>query len=221
LAHLEKQPLLGGDAATRFPIRVTAAILNKTINIEEWFMQNGSRLPNGETEARLILNQLRKGVNLSETTSCGRVLDAVAALLGICYERSYEGEPAMKLESVAGRGADKLPVKPIIKGNTLETTDLLKTIFENIGIVSVADLAYFAHAYLARGLASLAIEKAHEAGVAAVGFSGGVACNCILSKIIREEIEAAGLHFLVHETIPPGDGGVSLGQAAVGGFWSF
>ena len=221
LAHLEKQPLLGGDLATRFPMRVAAAILNKKVNIKDWLMQNSSRLPHGETEARLILNQLQKGVNLSETTSCGRVLDAVAALLGICYERSYEGEPAMKLESVAGRGGDKLRMKPIIKGNVLETTDLLQTIFENIGRVSVADLAYFAHAYLARGLASLAIEKAHKTGVAAVGFSGGVACNYVLARIIREEIEAAGLHFLVHETIPPGDGGVSLGQAAVGGFWSF
>lgn len=88
----------------------------------------------------------------------------------------------MKLESVADRGRDKLPVKPIIKGNVLETTNLLLTIFENIQRVSTADLAYFAHAYLARGLASLAIEKAQETGAVAVGFSGGAACNYFTSK---------------------------------------
>ena len=64
-------------------------------------MQNSAHLPFGETEAKLILNQLKKGIGTVETTSCGRVLDAVAAVLGVCFERSYEGEPAMKLESAA------------------------------------------------------------------------------------------------------------------------
>jgi hydrogenase maturation protein HypF len=60
-----------------------------------------------------------------------------------------------------------------------------------------------------------------ENGVKAVGFSGGAACNQILANIIREEVESAGLRFLVHEAVPPGDGGISFGQAAVGGFWRF
>ena len=68
---------------------------------------------------------------------------------------------------------------------------------------------------------SLAVEKALEEGVKAVGFSGGAASNQILARIMRRTVETAGLKFLVHEAVPPGDGGVSFGQAVVGGFWRF
>jgi hydrogenase maturation protein HypF len=221
LAHLEKQPLLGGDLATRYPLRIAAGILGKKINVDDWLLKHSGHLPYGETEAKLIVNQLQKGVGVIETTSCGRVLDAVAAVLGVCYERTYEGEPAMKLESAAIKGKDALNMKPIISGNVLDTTQMFHVIFENIGKASTADLAYSAHAYLAKGLASLAVEKALEAGVNAVGFSGGAACNQILAGIMRRTVEAAGLKFLVHEAVPAGDGGVSFGQAVVGGFFRF
>jgi hydrogenase maturation protein HypF len=221
LAHLEKQPLLGGDIATRFPIRMAAAILNKKADVEPWLMQKSVHLPHGETEARLILDQLRRITISPETTSCGRVLDAVAAILGLCYERSYEGEPAMKLESAAINGRDVLCLKPITKDDILDTTHMLWAIQENLGKASVADLAYSAHIYLAKGLASIAVDKAREMGVKTVAFSGGAACNEILVRIIRENVEAAGLRFLVHEAVPPGDGGISFGQAVMGGFWSF
>jgi hydrogenase maturation protein HypF len=221
LAHLEKQPLLGGDVATRYPLRIAAGILSKKMAVEEWLYKNSNHLLHGETEAKLILQQLQKGVDTVETTSCGRVLDAVAAVLRVCYERTYEGEPAMKLESVAINGKDVLSLKPLISGNVLDTTEMLRTIFENMNRVSTANLAYSAHAYLAQGLASLAVEKALEHGVKTVGFSGGVASNQILAEVIRSTIEAAGLRFLVHEAVPPGDGGVSFGQAVVGGFFKF
>ena len=117
LGHLEAQPLLGGDLASRYPVRVAAGMLQKAgVNVEEWLMQNSQHLPHGETEAKLILNQLKKGTGTVETTSCGRVLDAVAAVLGVCFERSYEGEPAMKLESSALAGKDILKLKPQVQG---------------------------------------------------------------------------------------------------------
>jgi hydrogenase maturation protein HypF len=221
LGHLEKQPLLGGDVATRYPLRIAAGMLSEKVNVERWLMQNSRHLPHGETEAKLIFQQLQKGVGVTETTSCGRVLDAVAAVLGVCYERTYEGEPAMKLEAAAIKGKDALSMQPLTSGNVLDTTQMFHAIFENIGKASTADLAYSAHAYLARGLASLAVEKAVEAGVKTVGFSGGAACNQILAGIMRRTVEAAGLKFLVHEAVPAGDGGVSFGQAVVGGFFRF
>jgi hydrogenase maturation protein HypF len=58
-----------------------------------------------------------------------------------------------------------------------------------------------------------------ENGVKAVGFSGGVACNEIFAKIMQKTVEDAGLHFFVHEAIPPGDGGLSFGQAVYAGFF--
>jgi hydrogenase maturation protein HypF len=221
LGHLEPQPLLGGDAATRYPMRIAAGILSKKVNIEDWFLRNSGHLPHGETEAKLILDQLQKGIGVSETTSCGRVLDGVAAILGVCYERSYEGEPAMKLESAAIKGKDALNMKPIINGGVLDTTSMVLAVFENIGKASKADLAYSVHAYLARGLASLALQKAVENGVKFIGFSGGAACNQIITRVMREIVEAEGLTFLVHEAVPAGDGGVSFGQAVVGGFSRF
>jgi hydrogenase maturation protein HypF len=219
LAHLQKQPLIGGDLATRYPLRVAAGILHKQLNIENWLLQNQKRFPYGEKEIQMILHQLEKGNDTVKTTSCGRVLDAVAAILGVCYERTYEGEPAMKLESMAIKGKDLLKLEPKIEGNILNTTQMLLEVFENRIKNSKADLAYFAHAYLAKGLAKLAIEKALENDVKTLGFSGGTASNEILSLTIRKTVEAAGLKFLVHETIPPGDGGLSLGQAFAAGFY--
>ena len=222
LGHLESQPLLGGDVASRYPLRVAAGMLAKAgVEVKPWLMQNSAHLPFGETEANLILSQLAKGLGTVETTSCGRVLDAVSAVLDVCYERTYEGEPAMKLESAARGGKDVLNLKPILHGDTLDTAVLLRAIFENKQKCSVGDLAYSAHVYLARGLASLAVEKALVLSVRAVGFSGGAASNQILAQVMREAVEAAGLRFLVHEAVPAGDGGVSFGQAVVGGFSRF
>ena len=220
LGHLEPQLLVGGDAATRYPLRMAAGILNKSVNVEPWLLKRSRHLLHGEKEAKLILQQLQKGVGVARTTSCGRVLDAVAAVLGVCYERTYEGEPAIKLESVAVDGKDALNMEPIIERDVLATSQMLSAIYKNLDEAPVADLAYSAHAYLARGLASLAIENALDDGVKAVGFSGGAACNQILTQVMRSTVEAAGLKFLVHKSIPAGDGGISFGQAVVGGFFS-
>jgi hydrogenase maturation protein HypF len=219
LGHLEKQPLLGGDVATRYPLRTAAGILSKRMNVKDWLLNHNKHLPYGETEAKLIIKLLQNGVGVVETTSCGRVLDAAAAVLGLCYERTYEGEPAMKLESAAVNGKDALNMSPIINGGVLDTTQILHAVFENLGKASITDLAYSVHAFLARGLASLAVDKALEQGVKAIGFSGGAASNQILTKVMRRTVKAAGLRFLVHEVFPPGDGGVSFGQAVVGGFF--
>ena len=222
LGHLEAQPLLGGDLASRYPVRFAAGMLSKAgVTVEEWLTKNSQHLPYGETEAKLILNQLKKGLGILETTSCGRVLDAVAAVLGVCFERTYEGESAMKLESSALVGKNVLILEPQVQGNILGTSCLLRAIYDNLGRVSNADLAYSAHAYLAKGLASLAVKEALELGSKNVGFTGGAACNQILTQLMRETVEKAGLRFYAHEGVPAGDGGVSFGQAVVAGFSKF
>jgi hydrogenase maturation protein HypF len=221
VAHLQNQPLAGGDLATRYPLRVAAGILHNRVEVEGWLLKNEGLFPHGESEIRVILNQLEKDSRIIETSSCGRILDAVAAVLGICYERTYEGEPAMKLEALAKEGRDALGIAPIIQGNILDTTQMLSDVFDNRDRIPNADLSRSAHMYLANGLASLAIEKAYEKGVRTVGFSGGVACNEIITLKIREIVESSGLRFLVHKNVPPGDGGTSFGQAVVAGFQAF
>jgi hydrogenase maturation protein HypF len=221
VAHLEKQPLIGGDQATLYPLRIAAGILSKETDVREWLQQNTQHFPHRKEEVQVFLHQIQRNNNLIETTSCGRVLDAVSAVLGICYERTYEGEPSMKLESAAMKGKNVLKLKPIVENNTLNTTQLLLEIFKNRQKHSKADLAYSAHAYLAKGLAQLAIEKAIENSVRTIGFSGGVACNETFTLTMRRIVETAGLRFLVHEAVPPGDGGLSFGQAVSVGFSHF
>jgi hydrogenase maturation protein HypF len=220
LGYLEPQPLLGGDVATRYPLRIAAGILSKKTDINDWIMLQANHLPHGETEANLILSRL-KTQSAPKTTSLGRILDAAAAVLGICYERTYEGEAAMKLESAAAKGKDVLGLAPLISGKVLDTSQMLLSVFENRARFSIADLSYSVHAYLAKGLATLAIEKAVGCNVVNVGLTGGAAVNALLAQLMRKTVEAHGLHFLVHEAVPSGDGGVSLGQAVVGGFSQF
>jgi len=217
LGHLQEQPMVGGDLATLYPLRMAAGILHGEADIEEWLFSNSDLFPHGRSEAEIIIKQLEKG-SAPKTTSCGRVLDAVSAILGICYERTYEGEPAMKLESAALKGKDVLKLTPEFKGNAIETSLLVHQIFHQRGKHSVADLACSTQSYLARGLAELAVDEAERLNVDFIGFSGGVAYNEYITLTIRRIVEENGFKFLVHNQIPPGDGGISFGQVVAAAF---
>jgi hydrogenase maturation protein HypF len=212
VGHLQNQPMVGGDLATRYPLRMAASILGDDIDLSEWLESKIKHFPYGVKETQLILRQLERG-RLPVTSSCGRVLDAVSALLGVCYERTYGGEPAMKLESVATRGKDVLKLKPRIKGNVVDTSYLVQEVFDKRAVCSVADLASSTEAYLAKALAAIAVEEASRRGIKVVGFSGGVAYNEHIVKVIDEHVRKNDLTFIVHREIPPGDGGIAFGQA--------
>jgi hydrogenase maturation protein HypF len=217
LGHLQEQPMLGGDLATLYPLRMVAGILDGEVDVEKWLLPNSARFPHGEKEVEVIVKELEKGL-VSKTTSCGRVLDAVSAMLDLCYERTYEGEPAMKLESIALKGKDVLNLTPRLKGNVIDTTLLVHEIFDQKNKYSVADLACSAQSYLAKSLAQLAVEEAERLNVKHIGFSGGVAYNEHITVTIRRIVEENGFKFIVHNRVPPGDGGISFGQAIVAGF---
>jgi hydrogenase maturation protein HypF len=211
-AHLEKQPMLGGDLATRYPARMVAGILRDEPTIGDWLKANSSNLPHGEEEVAILLQQLEKG-DFIWTSSCGRVLDSIAAVLGICFERTYEGEPAMKLESFSRGGADGLNVEPEMEGEVIRTTNMVRMIYDQREKIARANLAFAAHSYLARALADAAVGIAEQEAIMTVGFSGGVALNEVISVMIRDAISDAGLRFVSNVAVPPGDGGVSFGQA--------
>jgi hydrogenase maturation protein HypF len=217
LGHLQAQPMVGGDLATVYPLRMVAGILYGLIDVKEWLLGYGVRFPHGEEEVEAVIKQLGKGVAF-KTSSCGRILDAVSALLGICYERTFEGEPAMKLESAAVRGKDVLGLEPKIDGNIVDTSFLLNMIFNGRKKYSVGDLAYCAEGYLAKSLAELAVSEAEKLDVKAIGFTGGVAYNEHITKAIRQKVEKNGIKFLVHRLIPAGDAGTSTGQTIAANF---
>jgi hydrogenase maturation protein HypF len=212
VGHLEPQPMVGGDLATRYPLRMAAGILSKATSIEEWLRLNSAHLPHGEQEVNVILHQLKKGSVLL-SSSCGRVLDAVSAVLGICYERTYEGEPAMRLEAAAANGKDVLKFQPEVKDNVVDTTALMRRVFERRNTDASGDLAFSTQRSLADGLAQVAVDLAERLGVDVVGFSGGVAYNEHVTKTIRRLVEENKLRFVIHKSAPAGDAGISLGQA--------
>jgi hydrogenase maturation protein HypF len=222
---LIKQPMPGGDLATRFPARMVAGILREVLDLPELekilkeFCLSGFR--QGDREINVVLRQLERGLNVFWTSSCGRVLDAVACLLGICCERTYEGEPAIKLEAVAnGVDSDHLRLKASIKSvnsmKVLDTSHLLVDILDALQRrVSRKQIAAAAQRALAEGLAEIAIDVASVKDIKIVGGSGGVFYNRAITATVRKSVEEAGLKFIQHEFLPPGDGGISVGQAVV------
>jgi hydrogenase maturation protein HypF len=222
---LMKQPMPGGDLATQFPARMVAGILSAALDhseieqILQEFCLSGFR--HGDREISVVLRQLERSLNIFWTSSCGRVLDAVACLLGICCERTYEGEPAIKLEAAAvGGDLDRLrleaPIKSVDGMRVLDTSNLLVDIIDALRrSVPKKQIAEAAQRALAEGLAEIAIDVASAKGINIVGGSGGVFYNRAITATMRKSIEGAGLKFIQHELLPPGDGGISVGQAIV------
>ncbi|UZE92546.1 MAG: carbamoyltransferase HypF [Methanosarcinales archaeon] len=219
-ASLETQPMPGGDLATYYPSRMVLGILSKVLDDDE-LIKVGLQFKH-EKEKQIIIEQLRRDVNVVDTTSTGRVLDAISALLGIAYYRSYEGEPAIKLESAA-RGGKCVPDIPI-KFKTedgrkvLDTTQIVLSVYENLNAHSKADIAFSVEDAIASGLAELAIDAAKKAGIETIGISGGVAYNAHIITKIQEAVEGHDFRFIRHDKVPAGDGGISLGQAIVASF---
>lgn len=209
VGHLRPIPMPGGDLATFRPGRMAASFLFAAGLPPE---KSGLSLE----ELRLVLAQIERGLNAPWTTSAGRFLDAVAAWLGLCQARTYEGEPAMRLEALAAEGTPIGLEPPIIKTGeifVLDTVEIFKGLWEHRQKgAKPADVAATAQDVLARGLARIAVKVAKEEGIPAVGLTGGAAVNFAISQAVKDEVEKAGLRFLVHEKVPPGDGGLSFGQ---------
>jgi hydrogenase maturation protein HypF len=212
LAHLEEHPMIGGDLATLHPLRMTASILYDAPGFQDWLQERAGNLPHGAAEAELILREAERRRGIA-TSSCGRILDAAAALLDVAYSRTYEGEPAMKLEAAAYGGKPIQGLNPIIEGNRILTKPLLEHLYESLGRERVRDLAYSAHIYLARGLALQAIREAERLQVRHIGFTGGVAYNRWIARELSRILEKNGYNLLLQKEAPCGDGGISLGQA--------
>jgi len=211
VAHLQTVPMPGGDLATRYPERMLYGILPG----EETLRLLLARGLDG-VEAGVLARQVERGVNVAMTSSTGRVLDAAAALLGICRERTYDGEPAMKLESAAyGRRPEAWDLAFGKEGScrTLRTDALLKRAADaQAAGKNAGEIAAAVQYNLARGIAALAIDAAAERGIGTVALSGGVAYNAAIRETIRKCVEGAGLSLLVSRDYPLGDGCISFGQ---------
>ncbi len=171
-----------------------------------------------ETLERMI----ETGFNAPPTSSCGRLFDAVAALLGIAFDAiSYEGQAAIELENLVstGRLADAQAYPFALHSGDLLEIDpapMWSALIEDLvrGREPAAIAASF-HAGLAIAVADLAARIARERGIATVALSGGVFQNRSLFADCVERLQSGGLQVLFHRQVPANDGGLSLGQAAV------
>ena len=216
VSHLMVQPMPGGDVAAYYPSRMVLGMLNGVLGQDE-LRRLSLYFKHGISERDAVLNQLEKGINVVQTSSAGRVLDGAAALLGIANRRSFEGEPAMKLESAAKQGADTVELPIVCKRGVLDTTQLLYGVYELLDTHQINDLAYAVENALAMGVAKLAISAAGKYGIDVVGLSGGVAYNDHITSCIHEYVKESGLELITHRNVPCGDGGISFGQAVTAG----
>ena len=222
VGHLIPQPMPGGDLASRIPSRMVLGILFERLGREE-LEKLPLTFPQGAMEFSTVMKQLETGVNVVRSSSTGRILDAAAALLGICEIRTYEGEPAMKLESAARKSAHVVDLPLVFKKAeksgvpVLDTTELLMGVYELSGKHSPADLAFAVEESLAKGISELSISLAAKKGLEKIGLSGGVAYNDHITSCIAGTVKEAGFEFLAHRQIPCGDGCISFGQALAAG----
>jgi hydrogenase maturation protein HypF len=226
LASLMPQNMAGGDLTTKYPARMVLSMLYNYIERDELIKLMKTDYINyfkhGEREVDLVAKQLEKGFNTNETTSTGRILDALAAALKICGKRTYEGECAMKLESAAYYGEDILEIPYEIERNVtngmenLNTSKILISALEmkNNG-EKIENIANAAQKAVALGLTELAINAADKTGVNVIGGSGGVFYNEAISVAVSEAVTSAGYNFVQHKKTCAGDGSVSIGQAAI------
>lgn len=199
---LEYIPLIGGDAAVKDPRRMMFAI-SEIAGIDFRIFD--------DHEAEI----LRKLMRISPlTSSFGRVLDAISCWFGVCCKRTYEGEPAMKLERLIESGKNMYPIEVEVKGGRVLTTKVFEQAAEH---PKDADLAYSMVNALIRGLMKIAVDHADRKGVKYLGISGGVSYNSTIVNMAERIAAENGFAFLTHRRIPNGDGGIAAGQNAIVG----
>lgn len=204
LGHIAPLALPGGDRAARAPWRMAAAALHR--------LGRGAEIAArfGGPEAARVAAMLEAGLNCPETTSCGRLFDAAAGLLGVRRENRFEAEAAMALEGLCG-APRVLSEGWRLTDGTLDLAPLLAHLADCDDPAQGADLF---HGTLAGGLAALVAARLPR-GERHVALCGGCVANRVLTEALSARLQAAGLKVLIPRALPPGDGGLALGQALI------
>ena len=218
--HLRSFLLPGGDVAVRTPARV-ALVLLRDAGLGDPTSPHLNDLPCAgaltDAERDLVASQLTSGIGCVCTTSVGRLFDGVASLLGVRHRITYEGQAAVELEALARTAAEPAPVRMTVHGTELDWTGTLRCLVGGLRLgVPAADLALGFHQGLATASARLAARIATDAGITTIGLTGGVFQNRLLTEGVRTILQDSGFDVLTHSRVPSNDGGLSLGQAAIG-----
>lgn len=221
--HLSYYRLAGGDKASKEAMRPALSLLIKAygskFNLEEfdWLL---SRIESDKSRVKMIMEQLNKGVNCAETSSLGRVFDAVAAMLGLGGYNHFDAQLPMALEAIIAGGIEELYDVELIntagKPLQLDLGRMIKQIIDDIrnGLPAGVISAKF-HNTIAAALMDMAKAARESTRLDTAALSGGVFCNRYLSDRLIMSLKKAGFSVLFNRDVPSNDGGISLGQAAV------
>jgi hydrogenase maturation protein HypF len=222
MAHLEYLPLPGGALAIKKPYRTAIGyLLALGIDLDE---KLPPRKQTDEVELEVIKRQLEKNINAPLTSSCGRLFDAVSALIGVRGVIQYEAQAAIDLETVASDAADEIesyPFSVVEQGgiSIIKIHDLLAAIINDFhGKTPQAVIAARFHNTVARMIMELCQSISAKTGINGVALSGGVFQNRRLLRKARALLESAGLKVYTHRQVPCNDGGISLGQVVIANF---
>ena len=222
-AHLRTWALPGGAASVRDARRNAFALLSELGLLEH---PGAERLLGGldEQTRSVTATMIERNINSPRTSSIGRLFDAAAAVLGICGQATYEGEPAIELEAAAWRalGSEIAHVPDDKAGCSASDPSLLdqEALFEALleGIrdgVPAGRLALDFHVAVARASARIANEICARESLDTVALSGGVFMNRLLLRLLTRELKSMGLTVLVPHSVPVNDGCIAYGQAAI------
>ena len=228
-AHLRTWALPGGAASVRDARRNAFALLSE-LGLLEHPGAVGLLDSLDEQTRSITATMIERGINSPRTSSMGRLFDAAAAILGICGQATYEGEPAIELEAAAWRALDSEIARfpddnagysasdpSWLDGSyVLDQKALFEALLEGIEAGAPADrLALDFHVAVARSSARIASDICVHEGIDTVALSGGVFMNRLLLQLLTRELKSMGLTVLIPQTVPVNDGCIAYGQAAV------
>ncbi len=222
-AHLANLPLAGGDAATLRPGRTAIGYLLHLFG--EHLLGRAPALGSGISpeELAIISRQVRTGLNTPQTSSMGRLFDAVSALTGIRQRISYEGQAAVELEMQAHLAqvarkpkAYHFEVRTQGDGYVIDPTPVLESVLRDVASGRPTPLIARAfHDAVAVMTVDICLRVSRDTGIRDVALSGGVFQNRLLLETCRRLLMNEGLAVMLHTELPANDGCISLGQAVV------
>ena len=215
VAHLRPAALPGGDAAAQYPVQAAAGFLAQVEGLPDLAAAPFYFSPRYQTALQMI----EKGVRTFATTSIGRLFDAAAALLGFTREISFEGQAAMWLEQLAWGATETEPYPFPFTNRELDFRPLLGAVAaDRAKDRKLEEIARSFQRGVAVGLCEAVKALARPENLDTVVLSGGVFQNELLLEDLKPDLEKAGFRLWTSQFVPPNDGGISLGQAALAAF---
>jgi hydrogenase maturation protein HypF len=215
VAHLRAAKLAGGDAAAQYPVQAAAGFLSQLDALPD-MSSTPFNFPHRFENA---LELVTKGVRTFSTTSAGRLFDTVAALLGFTREITFEGQAAIWVEQLA-RASSITDAYPFpFTGAELDFRPLLQNILtDRLGGRNPAEIARAFQRGVAVGVRNCVTQLCRAHSLDTVVLSGGVFQNELLLEDIKSLLEGKKVCVWTNHAVPPNDGGISLGQAALAAF---